>query len=257
MLVYKEKVSKYIKEWIYGSSLVDKRDSILCVVTGGVDSCVTAALCASTNVNKKVIIIFMGFKEEEEEALEHWLYQNIQENRFKIIKPEKVELNSVDIENIDTKSSMMLAYVDIYAKAYNSLTVGSVTRSEYDLVKFLQRRVDTVYDVYPIIDLFRSEVIELGAFLGLPEIVLNSKSITEESFGYKYDELEWLVRENENLGIVSSIKEPSGSKYWALYNVRNKKMVAEVYKMSKMNETKTIPEEKMCKIRKSMPGLIK
>lgn len=254
MLVYKEKVSKYIKDWIYGNSLVDKRESILCVVTGGVDSCVTAALCANMNVNKKNIMIFMGFKKKEEEALEKWLHNHVPENKFKIVRPEDVSLG---VENIDTKTSMILAYVDVYAKKYNALTVGSVIRSEYDLVKFIQRRVDTVYDIYPIIDLFRSEVIELGEFLGLPEVILKSKSITEESFGYGYDELEWLARENENLGIVSSIKEPTGSKYWALYNVRNKKMVAEVFKMNKMNETKTIPTNRMCKIRKNMPGLIK
>jgi len=257
MLVYKEKVSKYIKEWIHGSAIVDKRDSILCVVTGGVDSCVTAALCATMSVKKKVVMIFMGFKEQEEEALESWLYRNIPENRFKIVKPGKVELDLPGISNIDSRSSMMLAYVDMYAKRYNALTVGNVNKSEYDLVKFLQRRIDTAYDVYPIIDLFRSEVIELGELLGLPGVILKSKSVTEDSFGYTYDELEWLVREDENLGIVSSIKEPSGSKYWALYNVRNKKMVAEVYRMNKMNETKKVPEEKMCKIRKSMPGLVK
>jgi len=260
MLIYKERVFSHIENWISGSLLADRKDNLLCIVTGGIDSCVTAALCCKLNISKKVIMIFMGFKEKEEAIFENWIINNIQSNtKYQIIKPEHVDLKLPGLDNVDSKSSLSLTYLDLYARRYNALTVGNINKSEYDLVKLFKRRIDTSYDIYPIIDLFRSEVVELGNHLKLPEEILQSKSITEESFGYSFDELEWLVRENQNLGIVSAIKDPeaSRSKYWALYNSRNKAMINEVYKMNKMNSTKNIPNDRKCQMRTSMPGLVK
>jgi NAD+ synthase len=254
MLIYKDKTIDYIKRWIEGNLFENKKEAYVCTITGGIDSCVNGAICSL--LNNKTILIFMGFKKEED-VFENWLKENVPENKYIIIKPEHPELNLPKLENIDTKESMKLVYLDLYAKKYNALTVGNINKSEYDLVKFFKNRVDTSYDCYPYIDLYRSEMLEIGEYIKLPEEILKSKSITEESFGYSYNELEWLSRENNNLGIVSSIKDPTESKFWALYNQKSKKFLIEVYKMNKFNNKKTIQKDKMCNLRSSMPGLVK
>lgn len=258
MLIYKDKLLKYVRSWIDGFADELKNDYVLCVVSGGIDSCVNAAICSGLKHN--LIIVFAGFKSEED-VFEDWVDNNIPSYKYTIIKPshpEFDEYNLPGLDNIDIKPSMMLSYIDLYSRKYNALTVGSITKSENDMVKFYKNRIDTSYDCYPIIDLFRSEIKELGKYLKLPEEIINSKSLTEESFGYTYDELEWLAREDENLSIVSGVNDPSGnSKHWALYNIRNKAMFNDVFRMNKMSKNKSISKDKMCSIRKGMPGLVK
>lgn len=255
MLVYRDKIIRYITDWLSGQLLADNKQSLVCVVSGGVDSCVSARLCLNTSA-KKVFMIFMGFKEDEEESFRNYL-SNIKTNKYEIIIPNHPELSISHGVADENKLSLIPAYVDSIARNNNSITVGAINKSEYEFVKFFRKRVDTIFDVYPIIDLYRSEIIELGVHFGLPENITSSKSITEKSFGFTYDELEWLSREDNNINIVSGLKDPSTAKYWALYNTRNKELVKAVYKMSKLNSSKKISDYQQCKVRTSLPGLIK
>jgi NAD+ synthase len=259
MLVYKEKIVKYIKTWLEGSIIENNKDAFIVAVSGGLDSCVTAACALNATNYKKTILIFMGFKPEEESVFEKWVINNFAEKAYEIVKPYKdgaINLNLPGLEHIDARSSLILTYLDLYSKNNNGLTVGAVTKSEYSLVKFFRNRIDTSYDCYPIIDLYKSEVKEIAKHLSLPERVINSESLTEQSFGFTFDELEWLDRENDNLNIISALKKPNTSKYWALYNERNKKLVMEVFKLNSQNKKLSIPENKKCKIRQSLPGFI-
>jgi len=255
MIIFKDRVLAYMNTWLDGMARKLGSASTVCVVSGGLDSCVVAALCSVFSNNIPTNIIFMGFKKSKEDALKKWIEQNAR-TKHSFVDPDHVELNLPGLEDVDKRSSMIITYLDLYSKRYNAMTVGAVTRSEYNLVRFVRERVDTLYDSYPLIDLYRSEVKQLAGHLKLPGEIIDDKSITEESFGYTFDELEWLDRENENLSIVSSMKNPNTARHWAIYDARNKNLAGTVYRLNKESENIEIQDKKKCLVRKALPGLL-
>jgi NAD+ synthase len=256
MLIYTDKVYSYLRDWISLSASKSYKNGFVSVFTGGLDSALTIALCLKASVVAHNTIVFMGFKKDNEELLENWINSNFGSESFTIIKPNHPKLVLPGLEGIDQQASFIPAYVDLYCKSGNALSVGAVTRSEYNLVKFFRTRIDDVYDCYPIIDLYKSECKVLAKHIGLPDKIINSKSITEESFGFSFDQLEWLDREDDNIKIVSSLSNPNSSKFWGLYNQNNKELVHKVFQLDKLNKTKVIPEQEKCLIRKALPGIL-
>ena len=256
MLTYKNIVHDYITMWTRTILESHNSKSALCVFTGGSDSALNAAMLLRSTSHIPVNIIFIGFKKENNEIFENWIVKNFAYDHYKIIKPVMPNIVIEDFDALDIRPSMIPAFTDIYSKINNSITFGSLTKSEYSLVKFFKTRVDDIFDYYPLIDLYKSECAELSGYIGLPDKLSTTKSITEESFGYTYEELEWLDRENDNLSIVSAMDYPNFAPHWGFFNDRKKSLVLKVYNMNKTNKLRTIDSSKLCLIRKSMPGSI-
>ncbi len=256
MITYKDTIYDYITKWMRSLILSSNKQNIICIITGGTDSCLNAALCLRSTSNIPTDLIFMGFKQEQENAFEKWVKDNFQQNHYNIIKPDHPVIKDDTLENVNTAVSMIPAYLDIYAKLHNAISFGNITKSEYSLVKFFKSRVDDCYDYYPLIDLYKSECKEIAIHMGLPDKVVDSKSITEESFGFTFDELEWLDRENDNISIVSGTDFPITSKFWGMYNDRKKLLLTRVFQLNKQNINKTIQDNKKCLVRKAFPGAI-
>ena len=256
MLIYSERVYNYLKEWVSLQAIKSNKAGYVCVFTGGLDSLLTAALCLRSTSSLHTTIIFMGFKPENENVFEKWVVANFNSDYYTIVRPTHPELKLPGIEHVNHTPSMMPVYVDLYCKNNNELAVGSITKSEYTLVKLFKTRIDDMYDCYPIIDLYKSECKELAKLMQLPNQIINSQSLTENSFGFNYDQLEWISREDENMRIISSLSTPNSAKFWALYNEQNKKLANKVFQLNKQNKEKIIPEQEMCLVRKALPGVI-
>lgn len=256
MLIYVNTVYDYITAWVRTLVESSKKKGLLCVITGGSDSCLNAALSLRSTSYIPVYLIFMGFKPENESVFEKWVISNFSPEKYKIIKPTHPTLNDPALQNIDIRSSMISTYVDMYSKLYDCINMGAITRSEYSLVKFFKSRIDEIFDYYPLIDLYKSECIQLSNFISLPPNIVSSTSTMEMSFGFTYEELEWLDRENENLSIVSASNFPNMAPHWGLFDTRKKLLLTRVYQMQKDNKNKTIPDQKKCLVRKAMPGSI-
>lgn len=256
MILYVNTIYDYITAWIRTIAESKKYKSMLCVVTGGNDSVLNAALLLRATSHIPVNLIFMGFKPENESLFENWVKNTINPNHYNIIKPTHPTLNDPDLANVDIRSSIISTYVDMYSKVHGSITFGAITKSEYSLVKFFKSRIDEIYDYYPIIDLYKSECAQLSSYIDLPRQIIASQSITETSFGFTYEELEWLDRENDNLSIVSASDLPNMAPHWGLFNDRKKLLLTRVYQIQKENKNKIIPETKKCLVRKALPGSI-
>ncbi len=256
MLVFTNKVFDYIRVWLDGMREKNNKSGFTCVITGGVDSCVAAALCLNASNNKPTTLIFMGFKVKQEAIFEKWVETNFAANRYKIIKPSPVKIEDPQLQHINSAISLIPTYIDLYSKLHNTLTVGAITRSEYNMVKLFRNRIDTLFDSYPIIDLYKSEIKELAGYMNLSQEIIEVPSITEDSFGHSYSELEWLDRENENLNLISSLKKPTSARHWALLNDENKRLALKVYRLNKENEHLKISNEYKCFVRKALPGWI-
>ncbi len=256
MIVFMDKLYNYLKDWLSLQATKVSKSGYLVVATGGLDSALTVALALTCSVDKPATVIFMGFKPELEKILENWIVKTFPTTRYKIVKPIHPEITFEGLDAIDKVSSFIPAYVDLYARANNSLAVGTITRSEYRIVRFFRSRIDDSFDCYPIADLYKSECKQLAKHIGLPDEIINAKSITEDSFGYTFEELEWLDREDQNLSIISSTESPNRSTFWALYNSRNKALAAKVFQLEKSTKDKQISESKLCLARKALPGIL-
>jgi len=256
MLVYSNTVYDYVTAWIRTLAESKAKKTLLCVITGGIDSCLNAALCLRSTSHIPVNLVFIGYKPEIEKAFEEYVINNYPNTRYKIIKPVHPTFSDPALENIDARASLIATYVDMYSKLYDSMTFGSITKSEYSMIKLFKSRIDEIYDYYPIIDLYRSEIIQLAKFINMPEVIINATSGTEASFGYTYEELEWLDRENNSINIVSASDFPNFAPHWGLFNARKKALVMKVYQLQKDGKSKIIPENEQCLIRKALPGSI-
>ena len=256
MLIYPDKVYGYLRDWLGLYAAKYNKNGFVCVFTGGLDSLLSTALCLRATTSLNTTIIFMGFKPDNEVLFENWIKGNFNPAYYTIVRPQHPDLKLPGIDYIDHIPSLMPAYVDLYCKNNTALAIGSVTKSEYSLVKLFKTRIDDMYDCYPLIDLYKSECKELAAYMKLPDSIFNAKSLMEDSFGYNYDQLEWLCREDENIKIISSLSTPNGARFWGLYNEQSKKLANKVYQLNKQNKDKAIPVGEMCLVRTALPGVI-
>ncbi len=254
MIIYKDIAVNHIQDYIKTSCNLSKKTSMLSVITGGVDSCLLASLLLKSTANIPVILIFMGFKLESEGVFEKWVVDNFDKSRYQIIKPKHPTFDDESLKNIDIRSSLIPTYVDLYAKINNSITFGSITKSEYDMVKFFKTRSDDCFDNFPLIDLFKSEIKELAEFVGLPIIIRTAKSLVEETFSY--EDLEWLSRENSNTSLISSEVFPYNSPHWAIFDNKIKLLLTKVFQLNKNNKQRLIPDDKKFLIRSYMKGIV-
>lgn len=254
MLHFKDVLLNYMYGWVKTNVSSVNKKSVLCVVTGGVDSIVNATILLNSFVDIPVSILFMGFKEQNEKAFEEWIKVKYSPNRYNIIKPTHPSFND-DLSNIDTRYAIIAAYVALYSDLNQSVSFGSITKSEHCLVPFFKRSQEC-FDFYPLIDLYKSECKEIAEHFGLPKEIINSKSIMEDSFGYSFDDLEWLSRENESTKIISSTTSPMQIPHWALFDSNKKALITKIYVMKKTNQSINIDSSKMCLARTALPGIL-
>lgn len=256
MIIYKDIAVNHIQDYIRTSCNLSKKNSMLSVITGGTDSFVLAALLLKSTAIIPVVLIFMGFKQENEDIFEKWVIDNFDKSRYQIIKPKHPTFEDENLKNVDIRSSLIPAYVDLYAKINNSITFGNITKSEYDMVKFYKTRIDDCYDNFPLIDLYKSEIKELAEFINLPAGIKSTKSLLEESFGFSYEDLEWLSRENSNTSLVNSEVFPYNSPHWAIFDNKIKLLLTKVFQLNKGNKQRLIPDDKKFLIRSYIKGIV-
>jgi NAD+ synthase len=90
--------------------------------------------------------------------------------------PVKAYLQVVAATNFKQRIRKTLEYC--HADRLNYAVVGTPNRLEYDQ-GFFVKNGDGSADVKPIAHLFKSQVYELGRFLGVPETILNTKPTTD------------------------------------------------------------------------------
>ena len=253
MIVSHENLLRYLTAWLSSQVQLHRKKGFLLPVTDGIDSILSCILCLEVSPPLPVTLIMMGFKQENEIAFKNWLakYSN---HSIKIISPEHPETINMGLpKNVDIRQSMLSAYIDLQLKVDNYIAIGTTTKSEYSLLKNFSQ---DVYDSYPLIDLYRSEIIQLAQHFDLPKSIINSVSLVESSFGFSYSELEWLDRDNQQTNIITSSVAPNSSRYWAIYTDRQKTLIEKVYTINKLNLHKNIAENKMCMVSKALPGAL-
>ncbi len=213
-----EKVANHIVNWLKNYALNAKVKGFVVGVSGGIDSAITSALCVRTGL--PTLCLEMPIHQGEAQlrrANEHIAglkknYRNVQSeladlsfvfDTFVDAMPS-VEHNAVvTLSLANTRSRLRMTTLYYFAGINGYLVVGTGNKVEDFGVGFFTKYGDGGVDLSPIADLMKSEVYELGAFLKVPESILNAPPTDglfgddrtdEDQLGASYNELEWAMK---------------------------------------------------------------
>jgi NAD+ synthase len=189
-------ITFFIKETVEKS----KAKGVVLGLSGGIDSCVAAFLCVKALGKNSCLGVAMHTsftpKEDIEDVeflaqklgikIEKVNIDSISESFFKALKVD-LEKHKIPAANIRARIRMIILYY--YANLENRLVVGTSDKSER-LIGYFTKYGDGGVDFMPIAHLYKTQVRELAAYLGLPSRIVNKPSSPQLYPGHKViDEL--------------------------------------------------------------------
>jgi len=209
-----EKIRDYIVQWLKEYLNGSGCKGFVVGVSGGVDSALTSTLCAWTGF--PVIALTLPIhqhRDHVDRAAEHisWLnskFSNV--THYDIdLSPAFEELKKCvpkqihdDLTLANARSRLRMVTLYMFAGHHRMLVAGTGNKVEDFGVGFFTKYGDGGVDLSPIADLYKSQVYELAAFLGINEKILkappsdglfNDEFSDEDQIGASYDELEWAM----------------------------------------------------------------
>ncbi len=160
-------------------------------LSGGIDSSVAASLAVKALGNKNVTAVLMpetgmtskeNMKDAEDLAKKLKIKYHLTEindflNSIEIINRNfKIKKDIFAIANAKARTRMMILYY--FANMGNALVIGTSDKSEIAL-GYTTKYGDNAADILVIGDLWKTEVIELGKFLNVPNKILIKKPSAE------------------------------------------------------------------------------
>jgi NAD+ synthase len=207
-----ENLSREIQNWIINYVKENKLNSLVIGVSGGIDSAVVSTLCARTGIPTIAVGMPLNSKSENTKLsnlqLEFLEKMNVRTYEFDLTKTfnsfENLMSKSFDSELASANSKSRLRMVTLYhiATTMKGIVVGTGNKVEDFGVGFYTKYGDGGVDISPIADLYKTEVRELGRYLGVPQEIINATPTDglwddnrndEQQIGASYEELEWVM----------------------------------------------------------------
>ena len=175
----------YISNWI-NEYAKEKKFNLVIGVSGGIDSAVTSALCAKTDI--KTIVVSMPIRQNEKQhklSLDHiiWLkskFKNINDhvinldNLFKVFKDTMSSFQS-DLAFANSRSRLRMITLYQIAQSNNAIVVGTGNKVEDFGIGFYTKYGDGGVDISPIADCTKTQVWEMGKELGIIKSIIDAK----------------------------------------------------------------------------------
>ena len=179
-----EIITKWIDDYCKNTSIDPK--SLVVGISGGIDSSVVSTLCAKTG--RKTIVLTMPIKQiksQHDLSLEHakWLKEKFKNVEHHLLQMDKIfdsfsqVLNSFNNEHGFANSRARLRMATLYqvAAANSGLVVGTGNKVEDFGVGFYTKYGDGGVDISPIADCTKTQVWEIGKYLGVSDSIINSQ----------------------------------------------------------------------------------
>ena len=203
----KDRVVEWITEYLYRNNI----NSLVVGVSGGIDSAVTSTLCAHTGFPVYALGMPLHQKEEQESLSDShldWLkntFDNVTTikvdltNTFETFKNDLERYATDELSLANTRSRLRMVTLYQIAGQYKGIVVGTGNKVEDYGVGFFTKYGDGGVDIAPIADLYKTEVWELGKFLGVDQRIIaadptdglgDEGRTDEDQLGVKYAHLE-------------------------------------------------------------------
>ena len=216
-----QKVVEHIVNWLRDYTVQNNQKGFVVGVSGGIDSAVTSALCAKTGLPVLCIEmpIHQGEKQVDRANLHiDWLQENfpnvsrqpvnltpVFDNLIDVLPPvEDEESRMMSLAN--TRARLRMTTLYYFAALNKYLVAGTGNKVEDFGIGFFTKYGDGGVDLSPIADLLKTEVYEIGVYIGVNDEIIKApptdglwgdSRTDEEQIGASYPELEWAMRMND------------------------------------------------------------
>lgn len=239
-----ENLSNEIQRWIKNYVVDNNIKTLVIGVSGGIDSAVVSTLCARTGIPTIAVGMPLNSKPENtrlsELQLEFLSKLNVQtievelSDTFKSLEKSIPFLFTSELSSANSKSRLRMVTLYHIASSVSGIVVGTGNKVEDFGVGFFTKYGDGGVDISPIADLYKTEVRELGRYLGVPQEIIDAVPTDglwddnrndESQIGASYEELEWVMEYGlDKLNYTD--KEFNVLETYKNYNTKNKhKMV--------------------------------
>ena len=207
-----EQLKTKIVNWISDYCWKYDIKSLVVGVSGGIDSAVVSTLCAETGLPTYILTMPLHSKEENTELSNAHAsglvekYYNVTNVNVDLSETYDKFMLHVDdtftdnqLANANTKSRLRMVTLYQVAGSVGGIVVGTGNKVEDYGVGFYTKYGDGGVDIAPIADLYKTEVWELGEFLGVDERICDAPPTDglwddgrkdEDQIGASYEQLE-------------------------------------------------------------------
>ena len=217
-----------VVDWIKNYAETNGVESLVIGVSGGIDSAVVSTLCAETGLPVFVLgMPILQNKEQESLSSNHlaWL-----KNNYANVVAHEIELTEVfhsfretlsvygfgsnNLALANSRSRLRMVTLYQVAGSTGGIVVGTGNKVEDYGVGFYTKYGDGGVDIAPIADLYKTEVWELGRYLGVNQGIIDApptdglwddSRTDEDQLGATYVELEQAM-ENSSGPAVDVLK---------------------------------------------------
>jgi len=205
-------LSEEIQNWITNYVNNYNIKTLVIGVSGGIDSAVVSTLCAKTGIPTIAVGMPLNSKPENTRLsnlqLDFLSKLNVKTFEYDLTKTFNSfeglmsEFFNSDLSIANSKSRMRMMTLYHIATTVKGIVVGTGNKVEDFGVGFYTKYGDGGVDISPIADLYKTEVRELGRYLGVPQEIINATPTDglwdddrndEEQIGATYEELEWVM----------------------------------------------------------------
>ena len=204
-----EKIN-FISNWIKDYAQKGNFSSLVIGISGGIDSAVTSALSAKTDIQTHVVTMpILDHRTLNNRGNNHveWLkknFSNITHHHIdlsKVFNEFKAELQNNNSEHGYANTQARLRMTTLYqiAASNNGIVVGTGNKVEDFGIGFYTKYGDGGVDISPIADCLKTEVWDMGKELGIIQEIIdavptdglwNDGRTDEQQVGLSYKEIE-------------------------------------------------------------------
>lgn len=216
----KARIKRFIKDYVEKSNTT----GVVLGISGGVDSCTTAAMAALSIGGDKVLGLVLPEKET---------YNPTDINHAKLVANKfNFQIEVIDITptlmtfykqipiydpkdhvckgNLKARTRML--YIYYYANKLKRIVCGSSDKSE-TMIGYFTKWGDAAADISPLMDLYKTQVRQLAKYIGVPQEIVQKPStpalwpghLAEEELGIKYETLDLILYGLEHFMLVEDI----------------------------------------------------